>query len=211
VLQPDGSPAPGEHFGRAPFYPVFLAGMTRLTRTSPALSAAPEPTGEPGADTATPPAGPGTGLLRAIRVVQSCLGGVLVWLVAWLANRAAGPAAATAAGALAALYPPLAWTPAILARRCSPLALGCAACDLGQPARGCRSGGRLAGLAVLTLWPALILLHGCPWLCWRQRWPAALFTLVRARHRPLDPGNARDKATVLVASKAALPWTGNHR
>ncbi len=30
-LNPDGSPVPGEHFGRAPLYPLFLAGVIRLT------------------------------------------------------------------------------------------------------------------------------------------------------------------------------------
>jgi 4-amino-4-deoxy-L-arabinose transferase-like glycosyltransferase len=218
-LQPDGSPAPGEHFGRAPFYPVFLAGVTRLTRTSPALSVASEPTGEPGADTAAPPAWPGSGLLRAIRIVQSCLGGVLVWLVAWLASRAAGPAAATAAGALAALYPPLAWTPAYVLSEAlfGILALGCAALlalDSRRPGVSIGAGA-LAGLGVLTR-PAMLffLPLAIPWLWWRRRWrPAVLFTLACAIVvAPWTLRNAREYGRfVLVASEGGVTfWTGNH-
>jgi 4-amino-4-deoxy-L-arabinose transferase-like glycosyltransferase len=218
-LLPDGSPAPGEHFGRAPFYPLFLAGITRLTRTIPGVSAAPEPSGEPGASTATPPAEPGPGLLRAVRIVQSCLGGVLVWLIAWLANRAAGPAAATAAGALAALYPPLVWTPAYTLSETlySVLALGCAGLlTLDSRRAGVSIGaGALVGLAVLTR-PAMLffLPLTIAWLGWRRRWrPAAMFALTCALViAPWTLRNAHEYGRfVLVASEGGVTfWTGNH-
>ena len=218
-LLPDRSLAPGEHFGRAPFYPLFLAGITRLTRTIPGVRAAAEPSGEPGTDTAAPPAEPGPGLLRAVRIVQSCLGGVLIWLIAWLANRAAGPAAATAAGALAAIYPPLVWTPAYTWSETlfSVLALACASLLTVDSRRaGAAVGaGALAGLAVLTR-PAMLffLPLAIPWLYWQRRWrPAALFTLTCALVvAPWTLRNAREYGRfVLVASEGGITfWTGNH-
>ncbi len=106
--QPDGSPAPGEHFGRAPVYPVFLAGIIRATGGLP---------------------DDGPLLLPVIRVAQAVLGGALVWLVAWSAGSAAGSKAAATAAWLAAVYPPLVWTPAFVWSETlfSVLALGCAA------------------------------------------------------------------------------------
>ena len=218
-LQPDGSAAPGEHFGRAPFYPLFLAGITRLARAVPGFSAATEPEGEPGAQTAAAPLEPGAGLLHAVRIVQSCLGGVVVWLIAWLANRAAGPAAATAAGALAAVYPPLVWTPAYTLSETlfSVLALGCSGLlTLDSRRAGASIGaGVLAGLAVLTR-PAMLffLPLAIPWLCWRRRWrPAVGFALACALvMAPWTLRNAREHGRfVLVASEGGITfWTGNH-
>ena len=218
-LRPDGSPEPGEHFGRAPLYPAFLAGVTRLTATNPGVSPAAEPSAESGAAKATPPASPQPALLRAVRIVQSCLGGVVVWLIAWLANRAAGPKAAVAAGALAAIYPPLVWTPAFVWSETvfSVLALGCAGLLMLDSRRAgiALGAGALTGLAVLTR-PAMLffLPLAIPWLCWRRRWrPAALLTLAcTVVVAPWTLRNGREYGRfVLVASEAGITfWTGNH-
>jgi len=91
------------------------------------------------------------GLLRAIRVVQSCLGGRC-----HMAHRLAGTARSRAGGgaaaaALAAIYPPLVWTPAYTFSETlfSVLALGCAGLltlDSGGRAWSIAAGA-LAGLA----------------------------------------------------------------
>jgi len=203
-LLPDGSPAPGEHFGRAPAYPLFLAGIMRLGGMVPVSNAAAEPDAS---------------LLRAIRVAQSCLGAALVWLVAWLAYRAAGPAAATAAGVLAAVYPPLVWTPAYVFSETlfSVLALGCAALlTLDSRRAGLAAGaGALAGLAVLTRPVMLFFLPlALLWLCWTGRWRSAgVFTIACALLvAPWTARNVREYGRfVLVASEGGITfWTGNH-
>ena len=71
-------------FGRAPAYPLFLAAL--------------------GADAG------GRGATPArVKVAQSIVGALGVWLIGQLARRAAGPAAGVAAATIAAAYPPLVW------------------------------------------------------------------------------------------------------
>jgi 4-amino-4-deoxy-L-arabinose transferase-like glycosyltransferase len=197
-LQPDGAPVPGEHFGRAPIYPVLLAGIVRAADMPPDGDAA---------------------LLRSVRIVQAALGGALVWLVAWLAGRAAGPAAAAAAAWLAAVYPPLVWTPAYVWSETlfSVLALGCAAVlsleRRTSPAHA--AAGVLAGVAVLTR-PAMLffLPLAAAWLAWRREWRGAvLFALACALVvLPWTVRNVREYGRfVLVASEGGITfWTGNH-
>ena len=197
-LQPDGTPAPGEHFGRAPAYPVFLAAVIRVTG---APSAADVP------------------LLRAIRIVQAVLGGVLVWLVAWLAGRAAGPEAARAGGWLAAVYPPLVWTPAYVWSETlfSVLALACVAVlTLDRRRRGLYlAAGALAGLAVLTR-PAMLffLPLAALWLAWKREWRGVVLLSLACAFviMPWTIRNAREYGrVVLVASEGGITfWTGNH-
>ena len=197
-LQPDGAPVPGEHFGRAPVYPVLLAAVIRST--------------------GVPPEAEGT-LLRAIRIVQAALGGALVWLVAWLAVTAAGPKAGAAAGWLAAVYPPLVWTPAYVWSETlfSVLALGCAAVlSLERRRRGVFvAAGALAGLAVLTR-PAMLffLPLAALWLAWKREWlGVVLFTLACVLAiMPWTIRNAHEYGRfVLVASEGGVTfWTGNH-
>ena len=197
-LQPDGTPAPGEHFGRAPVYPVFLAAVIRVTG---APSAADVP------------------LLRAIRMVQAVLGGVLVWLVAWLAGRAAGPEAARAGGWLAAVYPPLVWTPAYVWSETlfSVLALACVAVlTLDRRRRGLYlAAGALAGLAVLTR-PAMLffLPLAALWLAWKREWRGVVLLSLACAFviMPWTIRNAREYGRfVLVASEGGITfWTGNH-
>ena len=197
-LQPDGTPAPGEHFGRAPVYPVFLAAVIRVTGAPPAADVP---------------------LLRAIRIVQAVLGGVLVWLVAWLAGRAAGPEAARAGGWLAAVYPPLVWTPAYVWSETlfSVLALACVAVLTLERRRGGLyvAAGALAGLAVLTR-PAMLffLPLAALWLAWKREWRGVvLLSLACALViMPWTIRNAREYGRfVLVASEGGITfWTGNH-
>ena len=197
-LQADGTPAPGEHFGRAPVYPVFLAGILRATGAGP---------------------DGGERLLRATRLSQAALGGALVWLVAWLAGRAAGPRAATTGAWLAALYPPLVWTPAYIWSETlfSVVALGCVAVLTASP-RGllrCGGAGALAGLAVLTR-PAMLffLPLAALWLAWNREWRglAALGLACAVVIAPWTARNAREYGRfVLVASEGGITfWTGNH-
>ena len=197
-LQPDGTPAPGEHFGRAPVYPVFLASLIRVTGAPPTADVT---------------------LLRAIRIVQAVLGGVLVWLVAWLAGRAAGPDAARAGGWLAAVYPPLVWTPAYVWSETlfSVLALATVAVlMLDRRRRGLfLAAGALAGLAVLTR-PAMLffLPLAATWLAWKREWRGVVLLSLACACvlMPWTIRNAREYGRfVLVASEGGITfWTGNH-
>jgi len=81
-LPADASNAP--RFGRAPGYPVFLALVG----------------GGRGEFDATP---------RQIKIAQSIVAAIGVWLIGTIARRAAGPRAGVAAASLAAVYPPLVW------------------------------------------------------------------------------------------------------
>jgi 4-amino-4-deoxy-L-arabinose transferase-like glycosyltransferase len=81
-LPPDSSNAP--RFGRAPGYPVFLALVG----------------GGRGEFDATPP---------QIKIAQSIVAAIGVWLIGTIARRAAGSRAGVAAASLAAVYPPLVW------------------------------------------------------------------------------------------------------
>jgi hypothetical protein len=73
-----------QQFGRAPAYPLFLAAV--------------------GADAGGRDASP-----ARVKIAQSIVGALGVWLIGQLARRAAGPAAGVAAAAMAAVYPPLVW------------------------------------------------------------------------------------------------------
>jgi 4-amino-4-deoxy-L-arabinose transferase-like glycosyltransferase len=197
-LQADGTPVPGERFGRAPVYPVLLAGVIRAAGATPASNQA---------------------LLRTIRVVQACLGGAVVWLVAWLAGRAAGPRAAVTGGWLAAIYPPLVWTPAYVWSETlfSALALGCVAVlSLERRSQAAYlAAGALAGLSVLTR-PAMLffLPLAALWLAGRREWRGVIL-LASACAIVIAPWTVRNMREygrfVLVASEGGITfWTGNH-
>jgi 4-amino-4-deoxy-L-arabinose transferase-like glycosyltransferase len=81
-LLPDSSNAP--RFGRAPGYPVFLALVG----------------GGRGEFDATPP---------QIKIAQSIVAAIGVWLIGTIARGAAGSRAGVAAASLAAVFPPLVW------------------------------------------------------------------------------------------------------
>lgn len=225
-LLPDGSAAPGEHFGRAPLYPLFLAGV--MCAASERLGTG---TAAPGAALRPSPA-----LLRAIKIAQAGVGGLIIWLIALLAFRAAGPTAAIIAAWLAALYPPLVWTPAYVFSETlyGALALGCAAMidqalrpatpsaapaahtamGMDQAAR-LIAAGALAGLAVLTRPMMLFFLAlAAPWLWWKRGLAAAACLLLASAVviAPWTVRNMREHGRfVLVASEGGITfWTGNH-
>jgi len=207
--RPDGTPAPGEHFGRAPMYPLFLAGIIRAV--------APELLMAPGA--ATGPADEPVAVLRAVRLVQAVLGGGVVGLIAWIAGCAAGARAATASAVLAAVYPPLVWMPAYVLSETlySLLALGCVALLMITRPRAWvwMAAGALAGLAALTR-PALLFflpLAG-PWL-WLKRGLLPALLVAGACAVAVAPWTARNARVygrfVLVASEGGITfWTGNN-
>jgi 4-amino-4-deoxy-L-arabinose transferase-like glycosyltransferase len=178
-----------------------------LTRPGPAASP----------DAPAAPVSPA--VLRGIRIVQSGLGGAVVWLVAWLARRAAGPKAAVAAATLAAVYPPLVWTPAYVWSETlySVLALGCVALLMVERPRAWTwlAAGALAGLAVLTR-PAMLFFLPlvCAWLGWTRRWRETVLVAVACALvlAPWTLRNLREHGRfVLVASEGGITfWTGNH-
>jgi 4-amino-4-deoxy-L-arabinose transferase-like glycosyltransferase len=79
---PDNPDTP--RFGRAPGYPVFLALIGGGARDSDATPA-------------------------PVKIAQSMVGSLGVWLIGVMARRAAGPRAGVAAASIAAIYPPLVW------------------------------------------------------------------------------------------------------
>jgi hypothetical protein len=87
VYDSDVLGGPVEPFGRAPGYPVFLALVGGGRDVVDAV-----PT--------------------SVKVAQSVVGAIGVLLVATLAGRLAGPRAAIAGAAIAAVYPPLVWVSA---------------------------------------------------------------------------------------------------
>ena len=209
---PADEPAPGtaQQFGRAPGYPAFLAAVI-----------IPAPVNH------TP---------RRIKLAQALLGAASIWLIASIAGRAAGPRAAIAAAALAAVYPPLIWMPSFVLSETlfSLLALAAAlvlqAMPLHLAPRASRpaprvsrlsprtalvAGAVLTGIAILTR-PAMLffLPFAAIWL-WRKRTLAdALLFLVLAAVC-VAPWTIRNHRVygrwVAVASEGGVTfWTGNH-
>jgi 4-amino-4-deoxy-L-arabinose transferase-like glycosyltransferase len=201
-------------FGRAPLYPAFLAGVLRV-------SGAP-----PGAGN-----GAGQAELAAIKAVQAVIGAVVIWLIAVLARRAAGPSAMAAAATIAAFYPPLVWISAYVLSE--PLfmafALGSAVAlgrviDADPPAAETRrrtdaavtfAAGVLAGLATLTR-PVMLffLLVAAAWCLLRGR-RRTLIVFMAGALLVVLPWTARNIRTtgrfVLVASEGGVTfWTGNN-
>jgi Dolichyl-phosphate-mannose-protein mannosyltransferase len=188
-----------QRFGRAPGYPVFLAllHVTEPVDTVPAR----------------------------VKVAQSAVGTVGVWLIALIAGRAAGPRAAVMAAVIAALYPPLVFIPAYALSETlySTVALA-AACVLS--ADGCPLflrkkgavpffGGALVGIGILIR-PAMLFFvpFAAGWMIWtRQPKHAVVFVVVAlACVAPWTIRNAHVYGRfVLVASEGGVTfWTGNH-
>jgi len=170
----------GQQFGRAPGYPAFLAAL-RVTQ-------------------------PVERVPRRVQIAQSCLGAVGIWLMAAIAGRAAGPRAAVAAAAIAAVYPPLVWMPAYALSETlySTVALA-AALALAQNGDSPRFsdrktgtvpvfGGALTGVGILIR-PAMLFFL-----------PLATLWMVRKR------AYAKAAIFLVVALACVVPWTlRNHR
>ena len=197
---PADEPRPGtaQQFGRAPGYPLFLAtlGITDRVEHAP----------------------------RRVQIAQAFVGALIVWLIASIASRAAGPRAGVAAAAIAAVYPPLVWIPAYVLSETvfSALALGGARVLQSSDARASNLDNRtlllaglLTGAAILTR-PALVffLPFAALWL-WRSHRAAdaAIFVLVAVLC--VAPWTMRNHRVygrwIAVASEGGVTfWTGNH-
>lgn len=190
-----GQPEP-ERFGRAPIYPLFLALVDLVS-------------------------GP-TALLPAIKAVQAVVGALGIWLVAVIAGRITGERGAAAAAWIAAVHPPLVWTPAYVFSETLYMALALANVVAVDRALACGTGygrwlwcGLVGGLAALTR-PAhlfFLLLLGV-YLLVRQRPAAAALAAVGALVT-IAPWTARNwqeyGRPILIASEGGITfWTGNH-
>lgn len=197
---PADEPVPGtaQQFGRAPGYPLFIAalGVTRPSEHAP----------------------------RRVQIAQAFAGTLIVWLIASIAARAAGARAGITAAAIAAVYPPLVWTPAYVLSETvfSALALGSARLMQGSGGGGDeRAPGSqvaaavLAGAAILTR-PSLIffLPFAGVWL-WRTRRLADAVMVVAIVALCVAPWTWRNHRVygrwIAVASEGGVTfWTGNH-
>lgn len=191
---PPGAPEP-ERFGRAPVYPLLLAGIDLLY--------------------------PGDDLLPAVKVVQALIGALGIWLVAGVAARVSGARGAAMAAWLAAIHPPLVWTPAYVFSETlyMTLALGnVLATERALTANTNRQWlacGLLGGLAALTR-PAhlfFLLLLGLYLLARRSLLPAVL--AAAGALLVIAPWTARNwqeyGRPILIASEGGITfWTGNH-
>jgi 4-amino-4-deoxy-L-arabinose transferase-like glycosyltransferase len=190
-------------FGRAPGYPAFLAVLATP------------------ADTDAAPV--------RVKIAQSILGALVVWMIGTIALRAAGGRAGEIAAWIAACYPPLVWIPSYVFTESlfMPFALGSvmllgAARARADGERSTRAGsaltvaaGLIAGAGILIR-PALLLFLPLValWFVWRKRWTLALAFCVSAAAvvTPWTLRNAKEYGRfVLVASEGGVTfWTGNH-
>jgi hypothetical protein len=199
---PANEPAP-ERFGRAPVYPLFLAGTISVARAV-------------GADG-----------LAAIKFTQSAVGAAGIWLIALLAMQVAGRTAGAVGAWIAALHPPLVWTPAYVFSETLYMTLALTHVLLtarlvsGEGYGPMRHGrwlfsGVLGGVSALTR-PAhlfYLMLLGLRMLLHRRAVAAALVVAgALAVIAPWTARNAREYGRlVLIASEGGITfWTGNHR
>ncbi len=194
-----------QQFGRAPFYPMFLAAIRATT---------------PAPDGGTP---------TSVKIVQSILGAALVLLLGATALHVVGPRAGVTAALVSAIYPPLVWYPSYVLSETlySVLAIGTAlllqrAVERSEHERSGRAGaplalltGVIAGAAVLTR-PAMLVFVPLVlvWLATRRRYVLAL-ALTAGVAAVVLPWTARNYRIydrfVLVASEGGVTfWTGNH-
>lgn len=204
---PGEPPDNAQQFGRAPLYPLFLAP---LTLTSSALREGHLPAEVP----------------VVVKLAQSAIGAIGVWLIAIITIRIAGDRAGLAAAAIAAVYPPLVWICAYALSEAlySTLALACvwmlsrelddAASRVNARPGRVLIGGAFAGLAILTRPAMIFFLPLEALLAWRRGWRLALWLMIGAGVIVL-PWTVRNAIVyqrfVLVASEGGVTfWTGNH-
>jgi 4-amino-4-deoxy-L-arabinose transferase-like glycosyltransferase len=203
-LPPDSSNTP--RFGRAPGYPVFLALVG----------------GGRGEFDATPP---------QIKLAQSIVAAIGVWLIGTIARRAAGPRAGVAAASLAALYPPLVWICAYVFSEAlfSTVALGAvlllnlsldrASAPNPPQSRSSLGWGVAAGIltgAAMLVRPAMAFFVpvAVVWLIAKRRTTLAAL-LVAGAVVVVGPWTIRNvhvyHRLVFIASEGGVTfWTGNH-
>ena len=191
-----------QRFGRAPGYPLFLAALD---------AGHPRPQSTP----------------VRVKVAQSIVGALTVWLIGVIAWHAAGPRAGVWAAALGAIYPPLVTLPAYTLSETifSAVALASALVIQSSADRATEGQWRGAGLAAIggaltglgaLIRPAMLLylpLVGL-WFLWRRRVvPAVIVAL--AAIAVITPWTLRNlrvhERFVLIASEGGVTfWTGNH-
>ena len=195
-----------QRFGRAPAYPLFLAALDA---------------GRP-LPTATP---------ARVKVAQSLVGALTVWLIGLIALHAAGPRAGVWAAGIAAAYPPLVSLPsyALSETLYSAVALATAfvlqqAADRARTAAG-EGSRRAVGLAIAAgvlaggaalIRPAMLLFLplAVAWLVVGRRVALAV-ALTVAAFAVITPWTLRNlrvhERFVLIASEGGVTfWTGNH-
>ncbi len=198
--------APRSNSGARPGYPLFLA----------IIGAGSEPR-----DPASSP-------LR-VKVAQSFVGALVVWIIGLIAVRAAGGTAGVVAAAIAAAYPPLAWMSAYVLSETLYSAVALAAALLldiaveGADREGSARGGGaatlvaglLCGIAILIRPVMLVFLPLAAGWLWRRRRTSLAVALILASLIVVAPWTARNYRVhgrfVLVASEGGVTfWTGNH-
>ena len=201
---PADEPAPGtgQQFGRAPGYPAFLA----LLHVSHPVEHVP----------------------ARVKIAQSIVGACGILLIAAIARRLAGDRAAVCAAIVAAIYPPLAWTPAYALSETlySTVALAAAwtLAKAARPAPAAAIARSVVTAAVLTalailIRPAILLFVplAAAWL-WalpQRRAARNAVAFVAITVCCLLPWTIRNYRTygrwILVASEGGVTfWTGNH-
>jgi hypothetical protein len=196
-----------QQFGRAPGYPLFLAVIGAGARDEDAVPA-------------------------RVKIAQSIVGALGVWVIGLLARRAAGPAAGVAAAAIASLYPPLVWicayvlsealysTMALITVLLLDLALDRA--ERAGTRSWIRRGGLLAvaagagaGAAILVRPAMLFFLPLAAFWMAAHRHVALAAALLATAMLVVAPWTVRNLRVydrfVLVASEGGVTfWTGNH-
>ncbi len=195
--------------GRAPLYPAFLASLAII---DPRVVS--RPTEAP----------------ATVKIAQSVLGAVIIWLVSVLATRAAGPIAGAVASVIAAVYPPMIWISSYVLSETLFSLLALASAHLLDRAiqnswygpksdRSSTFYGLLAGLstgaAALTR-PTMLIFLACAivWLIRHQRTNIVLALTIGAL-LPIAPWTLRNFREhgrfVLIAPQGGVTfWTGNH-
>lgn len=199
---PDTESGTTQRFGRAPVYPLFLASLGAGAR-----------------DHAASPA--------RVKIAQSVVGAVGVWLIGLIAMRTAGAAGGVAAAFIAALYPPLVWICAYVLSEAlySTVALGAVllldrALDRdvlpGRTLALAAAAGCVTGVAVLVRPAMLFFLPLAGVWTARHGRTAAGVVLIACSLATIAPWTVRNfrvhQRFVLVASEGGVTfWTGNHR
>lgn len=202
AYEPDHATGTTQQFGRAPVYPLFLAMIGAGSREHAASP------------------------LR-VKVAQSLVGALGVWLIGMIGLRTAGPAGGAAAALLAAVYPPLVWICAYVLSETLYSAIALSAVLLLDRALDrtdatarttlalAGAAGCVTGFAILVR-PAMLFflpLAGV-WLARRRRTLIAVLLIVAAL-ATVAPWTIRNfrvhQRFVLVASEGGVTfWTGNH-
>jgi 4-amino-4-deoxy-L-arabinose transferase-like glycosyltransferase len=191
-------------FGRAPGYPLFLAALD---------AGRPDPQHAP----------------AIVKIAQSLVGAIGVWLIGVIAMTCAGPRAGVVAAGIAAVYPPLVAMPAYVFSETLYSAMALAAALVLQRAvhrsnanvdvwvgRSLAiAAGALAGAAALVR-PAMLffLPLAAIWLLRRRRQSLAI-ALAAAAALVCAPWTLRNwrqyDRLILIASEGGVTfWTGNH-